>query len=319
MLGFFKRKLKKGIHVAVYSDDSSVSVAQVRRENDLPPTLEFCDVQDAQNISIRDAVLSKLTKTHNLDQYQCLSLMQLGDYHLLLVEAPDVEPDEVKAAIRFRIKELIDFDLKEAVVDVFEAPVGRSASRANMVYAVVARSKRIKALISQLKSAGLNLETIDIPELALRNIAAMLPEDVAGVALVYIDENQGLITITRQDELYLSRTIAGGHSMLPEAVLSVVDDEDCRRWLDNIVIEVQRSMDYYESHFGQPQVSALVLSPLDHEVPGMIEYLEEQLQIPARFLDIQELIDVSEPLSRYTQSRCLLALGTALRQDAQVT
>ncbi len=318
MLDFFRRKLKKGTKVAVYTDDSTVSVARVKREGDTPPSLELCDVQDVQNISIRDAVLSKLTKTHNLDHYHCLSLMQLGDYNLLLVEAPDVEPDEMRAAIKYRIRELIDFDVNEAVVDIFEAPAARSAAGGHMVYAVVARASRVKALINQLKGAGLHLDTIDIPELALRNIAAMLPEDVAGVALVYISEHQGLITITRQDELYLSRTISGGYGMLPEAVLSVVDDDDCRQWLDNIIIEVQRSMDYYESHFGQPQVSAIVLSPLDHEVPGLIEYLQEQLQIPARFLDIQELIDVTEPVSRQVQSRSLLALGTALREEAQV-
>jgi MSHA biogenesis protein MshI len=86
--------------------------------------------------------------------------------------------------------------------------------------------------------------------------------------------------------------------------------------LDNIVIEVQRSMDYYESHFSQPQVSSLVMTPIGKEIPGITEYLSEQLQIPARILDVNELIDVDEPIPATVQSRCLLAIGTALRQEA---
>ena len=144
----------------------------------------------------------------------------------------------------------------------------------------------------------------------------MLPEDVGGVALIYIGLHQGLITITKQSQLYLSRTINVGSESLPDDVLSVMDDETCQQWLDSIVIEVQRSIDFYESHFSQPQVTALVITPIGKEIPGLTEYLSEQIQIPTRILDVNELIDVDEPIPVHVQSRCLLAIGTALRQEA---
>lgn len=315
MLDFFKKKIRKDAKVAVCSDENTIAVARIRREKDLPPSLDVCEVQEIQNISIRDTEIARLTKTYDLDQYACFSAMDIGDYNLILVEAPDVQPEEVRAAIRWKVKELIDFNIEEAVVDVFEAPAAKAASNNKMMYAVVARSNRVKQLIDQLNGAGLNLDIIDIPELALRNIAAMLPEDVGGVALVYVGQNQGLITITKQSQLYLSRTINAGTSSLPESVLSVMDDESCQRWLDNIVIEVQRSMDYYESHFSQPQVSSLVVTPIGKEIPGVTEYISEQLQLPARMLDVNELIDTKEPVSSLEQSRCLLAIGTALRAE----
>jgi MSHA biogenesis protein MshI len=316
LLDFFKKKLKKDARVAVCSDENAISVARVRREKDLPPVLDVCEVQEIENISVRDAEIARLTKAYDLDQYTCLSSLELGDYNLLLVEAPDVQPEELRAAIRWRVKELIDFHIDDAVVDVFEAPSYKAAGNNKMMYAVVARSARVKQLIEQLNGAGLHLDIIDIPELALRNVAAMLPEDVGGVALIYVGQQQGLITITKQSLLYLSRTINAGTSLLPESVLSVMDDESCQQWLDNIVIEVQRSMDFYESHFSQPQVSSLVMTPIGKEIPGITEYLTDQLQIPARMLDVNELIDVSETIPASMQSRCLLAIGTALRQEA---
>ncbi|MBL1141733.1 MAG: pilus assembly protein PilM [Proteobacteria bacterium] len=316
MLDFFKKKLRKEARVAVCSDDNTISIARVRREKDLPPSLDVCEVQEIQNIAIRDAEIARLTKIYDLDQYTCLSSLEIGDYNLLLVEAPDVQPEELRAAVRWRVKDLIDFHIDDAVVDVFEAPSYKAAGNNKMMYAVVARSARVKQLIEQLNAAGLNLETIDIPELALRNVAAMLPEDVGGVALIYVGQHQGLITITKQSQLYLSRTINTGTTSLPESVLSVMDDESCQRWLDNIIIEVQRSLDFYESHFSQPQVSSLVMTPVGKEIPGITEYLSEQLQLPARILDVNELIDVDEPISSLEQSRSLLAIGTALRQEA---
>ncbi|MEM6998856.1 MAG: pilus assembly protein PilM [Pseudomonadota bacterium] len=301
--------------LAVFSDESAISVAGIRREKDTPPSLEFCDVQAIETMSVRDAELARITKQHELDHYPCHSVLELGEYHLLMVEAPDVQADEVRSAIRFRIRDLIDFDINDAVVDVFDVPNAKSAGSGKMVYAVVARASRVKERINRLNEAGLQLDIIDIPELALRNVASLLPEDVAGVALLYVDSHQGLITITKQSQLYLSRTINAGYERLPEAILSVMDDDDCLRWLDQIVIEVQRSMDYYESHFGQPQVSSLVMSPLGKEIPGMTEYLSDQLQINVRILDVNELIDTKESISNDMQSRCLLAIGTALRQE----
>ncbi len=316
MLNFFKKKIKKDAIVAVCTEDDAIAVARIRREKSLPPALEVCECQQIENISIRDAEIVRLNKQHQLDDYACLSTLELGDYNLIMVEAPDVPADEVRAAIRWRVKDLIDFNIEDAVVDVFEVPTGKKSNRDKMVYAVVAKAARVRQVVDQLNNAGLNLNIVDIPELALRNIAAMLPEDVGGVALVYVGQHQGLITITKQSELYLSRSINVGIASLPESILSVMDDEDCQRWLDTIVIEVQRSMDYYESHFSQPQPTALVISPIGKEMPGLVEYLNEQLQISTRILDVNEIIDVPEVIPNDVQSRCLLAIGTALREEA---
>ena len=73
MLDFFKKKLRKEARVAVCADEDAIAIARVRREKDLPPSLELCEFQEIENISIRDAELVRLAKQHNLDQYECVS------------------------------------------------------------------------------------------------------------------------------------------------------------------------------------------------------------------------------------------------------
>lgn len=250
-----------------------------------------------------------------MDRSPCISTMELGSYNLLLAEAPDVQPDELRSAIRWRIKDLIDFKIDDAVVDVFDVPGQKAAGKNKVMYAVVARAADVRALAERLTGLGLKLDVIDIPELALRNLAALLPEDVGGVVLVYVGQTRGLITISRQQTLYLSRRVEIGLGSLPETAMHADAQDVIEDWLDRIIIEVQRSLDYYESNFSQPRVSGVVICPVGRELPGASEYVSRELAIPTRMLDINDIIDVVEPLDGVTQAKCLLAVGAALRVE----
>lgn len=313
LFGLGKKRLSNDMLVSVVPNQQGVAVAGIRRDKDVPPALELADFQSSgeHGIDIR-----KLVRAHDLDTALCVSILELGSYSLLQVEAPDVQQDELKAAIRWKVKDLLDYHIDDAVFDVFEIPDDKATGRNKRMYVVAARSAQVKQRIDYLVEAGLNLEVIDIPELALRNIAALLPEDVNGVALVYIDQNQGLITVTRQETLYLSRHLRFGYDSLPDTAIHSHDQEALDTWLDGIIIEVQRSLDYYESHFSQPHVSGLVITPGVRDIPGMTEYLSQQLAIPVRYLVVNELIDTSIAIDQQLQSHCLLAIGAALRHES---
>lgn len=315
MFALGKKKLAKDLLVSVCPNSEGIALASIRRDKDVPPALEQYDFQSAEGPA---ADLKKLVKSRHLDSGIGVSVLELGSYSLMQVEAPDVEPDELKSAIRWKVKDLLDFHIDDAVIDVFEVPDGESARMNKKMYVVAARASLVKQRIESLVDAGLSLEVIDIPEMALRNIAALLPEDVNGVALVYIEKNEGLITITRQNTLYLSRRIRFGYGALPDTPIHGDDTEVIEAWLDNIIIEVQRSLDFYESHFSQPHISGLVITPCARDIPGMTDYLAGQLGTPTRILDVNEIIDVSETIDRQLQSQCLLAIGAALRQESVV-
>jgi len=315
LFGLTKKKIHPHTLAAVCSGENGVAMAKISRHQDVPPMLELCQYQQLDPAKKSKNILEKLVKEAQLDRSLCVSLVELDDYSLVMVEAPEVQSDELRAAIRWRIKDLIDFDIDDAVIDVFEVPETKAGRKAGMVYAVVARASRVKQRIEQLLAIGLNLEVVDIPELALRNIAALLPEDVAGVALVYIGQDRGLITITRQQTLYLSRGLTTGVNAIPDTLMQNNDPDLIENWLDGIIVEIQRSLDYYESHFSLAPVSSLVIAPLPRELPGVAQYIATQLDISTRVLDVQTLIDSEQPLDSQLQSQCLLAIGAALRVE----
>jgi MSHA biogenesis protein MshI len=315
MLKNLRKKIRQNTIAAICPGGDGIAIAQVRREKDVPPVLEMCSFLSREAGKSDDKILQKVTTEFHLERINCVSMMELGSYNLLMVEAPDVQPDELRAAIRWKIKDLIDFHIDDSVVDVFEVPDSKGTGKNRMMYVVVARASAVKSRIDQLVDSGLNLTVIDIPELALRNIASLLPEDVGGVALIHIGQDRGLITITRQSTLYLSRRIDKGTSFLPDTAMHRTDPELINNWLDSIIVEVQRSLDYYESHFSKPQVSSIVITPLPVEIEGVAEYISSQLEIPARMLDVNTLIDVRQPVNHQLQSNCILAIGAALRKE----
>ncbi len=296
-----------------------MAIAHIERVEGRPPLLHSCRFQSYEQTEDPGAGIASLVHDQGLANAQCVSVMEPGAHALLLIDAPDVLPAELKAAVRWRIKDLIDFHIDDAVIDVFEIPDQRGAGRARLMYAVAARASAIKQIVGTLEATGLELSAIDIPELAIRNVAALLPEDVAGVACVYLSRENGLITLTRQGALYLARHIDLGFQHVNTAsktdASSQAMDAGLQRALDTIILEVQRSLDYYESHFSQPPIGSLVIAPLERDIHGLVAYLSENLGVAVRVLDLNSVVETPEPLPPAVQARCLLAVGAALRQE----
>ncbi len=253
---------------------------------------------------------------------RCTTLLNAGDYQLLLVEAPDVESSELRAAIRWRIKDLIDFHIDDAVVDVVEIP-GQDRGRARMMYVVAARSARVRSRIDQIEDAGLELTAIDVEELALRNIAALADQDRRGTCLLWFGADYGLILLVREDELYLSRRIEIGTNHLFSAAQSGDPDngdfgESLISLLEQVTLEIQRSLDYYDSHFALPPLGEMLVAPCAPPMPYLTRYLEANLNLRTHDLDLMRLFPSATLPDLATQARCLTAVGAALRFEETV-
>ncbi len=313
-MGWLRRDTARERFAAVGFGPDGVAVACVHRQPGVPPVLERCEFAEVAGAGGWGEALARLARRHRLRRRDCSILIEPEAYSLLLIEAPEVPAEELRAAVRWRIKDLIDFHIDDAVIDVFDVPAHKASARARMMYVVAARVPRVGEKTELARAAGLRVQVVDIPELAQRNIAAALPEDVAGVALLHLGARSGLLTLTRQGTLYLARRVETGLEALPDGG-GGADHPEVRDWLDTLVVEVQRSLDYYESHFAQAPISALVLAPLARPVEGAVDYLAGQLAPAVRLLDLDDLIDMRRPLEPELQARCFPVIGAALRHE----
>jgi len=78
---------------------------------------------------------------------------------------------------------------------------------------------------------------------------------------------------------------------------------------------VQRSLDYFDSHFRQAHIDSLVLAPPSGDVPGLIDYLNQNLNLKAKAIDLTSVMQFDIDATSIMQADGLIALGAALRQE----
>lgn len=308
MLAFLKRRASPGL-AAIGVLDEGVCLAQVDRGASGRPRLTACEYRP-WGADGAAKVLARLAADHGLKKARCTTLLLHSDYSLLLTEAPEVRGDEIKTALRWRVKDMIDFPINDATLDVFEVPGAAASGRAREMYAVAARNKAIQRHVDVLIGAGIKLEIIDIPELAQRNLAALLAADQKGVVVLSFTARGGLMTLTKGGQLYLSRNLDVGLDLLRTAEPS--------GYFDRVVLEVQRSLDYLESHLRQAPINHLVLAPSARAIPEFVGYLGNNLPVQVEIMDLAQLLDYAVTAPAELETVGLATLGAALRNEKAV-
>lgn len=313
----FPRRIKDKTLTALIAAEQGLAVAAVNFDGSAKPVLTRCKYIPCPNGRCDAEFIKKQSKMLHITSRPCTTTVNLGEYDILSVEAPDVPPAELRSAVRWQIKDLIDFHIDDAVLDVFDAPASGADKRQHSLYVVVSRMNSIKQQINQLQAADINLTTIDIPELVIRNICAYCPEDQNGMVFIYLTKDQGVFTITKDATLYLARSLDFGYGHLFHATEKAGEFsmDEYNPEFDRVVLEVQRSLDYYDRYFSQPGVSKILISPTEEPIAGLADYLQRNTGIATAILDVNEIVDTAEPLDQQQQAQCLLAIGAALRQE----
>lgn len=314
MFSFMGKNKKQSVAAIVPGEEGITVATLIPGEN--KPQLTVCDFSPWEVGVDHEKLLAEKSKEFSLGKHDCTTVMGLGEYSVLSVDAPDVPPAELRAAVRWQVKDLIDYHIDDAMIDVFDAPASGTNNQQNKLYVVASKLSTVRDRVDQLQDAEANLTTIDIPEMVLRNITSRLPENEAGVAMVYLTRERGLIVVARQSTLYFARTLDMGFEYLNQGLGG--DSElslESNAAFDRLVLEIQRSLDYYDRYFAQPPVAGLVLAPMVEPVPGLDEYINQALGLSVRHLDLAEIVDFDASLSAAEQAHCLPAIGAALREE----
>jgi MSHA biogenesis protein MshI len=293
-------------------DVSRVAVAGKGR-----PEIQVCD--SYRKLGGDAATLSRLRRELKLDQCRCTTLLKSGDYQMVQLDAPGVLPNELKNAVRWRLKDMIDFPVDDATVDAILIP-GAEGTAAQAL-AVAARNQVIAATIKPFNDADIPLEIIDVPEFAQRNIARCFESEGRGVAALSLDDRGGLLTFTSGGELYQHRRIDVTLSSLSGAGTEQKDGAEVRMELEGpferLVMELQRSLDHFERRFPNVTLAKLVVTP----VPGkdnLRSYLANRLELPVEMLYLFEVMDFPDTAELHEpaqQARYLHTIGAAMRVE----
>lgn len=221
--------------------------------------------------------------------------------------------EELKQAVSWRIADMLDYPVDQAVVDYYPMPKSNRANAPAMLEVVACNSQLTQSLSQLCKQAELRLKVIDIQETALRNLAALLPENEQGVAVLYLNQHSGHIIIQKNAEIYLSRKIDHGYAHLT-GDLQQDDQEQLQAELNNLALEIQRSLDYVENFYDIPPIKTLAVILMPTDSFSIINFLNLNYGITARVMDITAIVEGDTLLNDSTQNICAATIGASLRR-----
>jgi MSHA biogenesis protein MshI len=277
------------------------------------PCVERCEYHET--VTVTATSLEKLRREAHIGSHHVTTLLAPGEYQMLLVEAPNVPEDEMKKAVRWKIKDGLNFHIDDATVDMVRIPASKYASgRPQSLYAIAASNGIIQERTKLFEKAKIELEVIDVPEMAQRNIAALFEREDRALVMLAFDDFGGLMTFTSGGELYMAR-----HMEISVGQLLDANEELRQQYRSRVEVELQRSLDYFDRQYNHLPVDMVLVSVPDST--GLVEFLASELNTKVEKLDLSKVMDISAvPTLADSEfaAHVLPALGAALRQESRV-
>ncbi len=254
-----------------------------------------------------DQFLKGLCAEMNLKHSSCTTLLAEKDYSLLQTDAPNIPDDELATALRWQVKDLLEQPIDQTTFDSFPAPQAADISAKPSLYVIAAKNTAIQQQVDLFTRAGINLDVIDIQEMALRNIASMIHEDDQVTTIIWFRQNDGLLLIVKDNNIYLNRSMSIGLDELRSSV-------DLDATIEKLALEIQRSVDYYDSKYKSTPIRKLILSPgATNTTTDLEQKLSALLNLKVNSLDLGKYIDHPDNMPDSWQQSLFIPIGAALR------
>ncbi|HEU4780118.1 MAG TPA: hypothetical protein VFS58_09570 [Steroidobacteraceae bacterium] len=291
--------------------ENEIAVALVRKlEGQRPKVLRI--VVEKAPLGFADPVLKEIIADFDLRRVPVTAVINSSDYQIAQVQAPDVPTEELRAAARYSMRDAFDFPIDTATLDVFEIPEQTSSGDKRMCFAIATRGDAVAKISSIFERLFRRFDVIDIPELCQRNLCSLLPHDAKGVALLLIRDESAQLVLTRRGMLYVTRRF----DFRQRGELNGDADAEADELpMDPQVLslELQRSLDYYESHFDETPIHDLFIAPAGIRANLLAAELGISTGLRISMFNIHDLVDVSFSAEIPAGWLPCMAIGAAMR------
>ena len=313
MLSIFSAKRNPG-WMSVLTCGGKVTLAHVVRNGAGRPEVRRFESFAVEN-GLAEA-LKRLRAAFRFESYACTTLIPAEACNVTQMGAPPVPAEERKEALRWALKEMVDYPVDSACIDVIDIPAdGLPPERSSGVLVVSAAEQAVRACVAPFEEAKIRLDAVDIQEMAQRNVAALFEDENRGLAFLRIDEDGLTLTLTFHGELVAVRRGEMNTQQLNSDDAEHAARVRAARVRERLVLELQRSLDNFDRQYSHIPVSKVVLACCP-AVENLADDLRESSYVPVIEMDLSSVIDFPEnPELKESgcQVRSLLAIGAALR------
>lgn len=279
-------------------------------------------------------------------------MLRPEQYQLLQIDSPPVAPEELRAAARFQIREMVNVHIDDITLDVMQVGDGQQKGP-NHLFVVAAKNEVVRQVIALGDALSWKMPVIDIQETAQRNLQSALAKqdgrlERADAALLISDGQQAMLTISANDELFFTRRLDLPQGFLtmpwgtgadatadaaPDAFTPVmeyvpdyagagaaggsasVDQGDAER-VQRFLVEVQRSLDLWDRSWSSMPLGGLRVYAGERS-GEMATWLSRELGQAVSAMDLEAQFPGLQSMAIADQLYCLPLLGVLLRTETR--
>jgi len=217
---------------------------------------------------------------------QCHLVLASSQTQIVQVDKPNIPESELNAALKWQIKDLVNYSPEDMVLDYFDGPSVIGGS--DKINVVCASKKELLTLIEPLNHDGLTLKSITTEEFAFANLLSV--QNDACLMVCQQPNEEIILLFVKQGKIFFSRRLRGFAQIATKTA-----DELSFGLIDNLNLEIQRSTDYFERQLKQAPIRSIeVIVPIENEAVLARKLAENTnavvnlLKMPEGFTDARE-------------------------------
>ncbi len=312
------RKAVRARTVGVHAGQRRLAAVQLHATAPLP-TLESLRQSSAESGGITNTIRALAQEGFFAGARVFLTLPGEKYDTITIASPPAVPEEELRDALRWQMRGALAYPPEEAAFDFIRLPKasdGESESTsATAILIVAARRRDIAQALAPFQAAGVQVDAVDIPEMAQRNLLSGAAKTDTCQAFLSFDDSSALLTVQLAEELCFARRM-----QLPGA--RRLEEDEPEHIADRIATNVQRSLEVFARQSQMPEVASVVIGTHPH-ASIIARAIKEQATVVTTLFDPATTVAWGQNVrgdltgTALMAPELLLALGAALRSDEQ--
>jgi len=202
------------------------------------------------------------------------------------IEFDDLPASDIQQALPWQLKELISIPPQDMVCDYIDMPLQPFGQTAKAQ--IVATSRLyLEKLTLPFHEANAEISHILTEQFAIAQMQNT--KDAAQLVFIQHPKTEAVLLILKNQQICFARKIRG-----TDVVLNMPEDQLRMGGTDNVSIEIQRSIDYYESQLKQPPIKDVYLAIESPNASIIIDALNQSLPVKTKSFPFDDIVTESQ-------------------------
>lgn len=325
---------------AVHLDDIESSSPTLVNFGSQPTPQGVINSPDAEHMKQLIKALKQLYTASNIKNDKVVLAIPESSVFTRFLELPGIKDEEIQSAVYYEAKQYIPLPIEEVQLSYLK--IGENKEKnAPRILLVAAPIKIVKLYQEIADGAGLDLIAIETESVALGRATFRALKDRHIVMLDFGADTTDM-SVMSDGSLVFSQSISIGSDALTQSIINqfnfeYVQAEEYKRnyglvpdvlegrvaasmqpVMDSIITEVRRGIEFYKSKILMPAPNRYLLSGDGALLPGLADYISQNLGVTAEVLDPWTNIKIPNKFKEIiakNKPSFAVSVGLALKAD----